>query len=130
MLPGETVEKIKLLCGKHKEIALLYVFGSVARGDAGPLSDYDFAVYLKEIEPQKRFEAKLSLIGELTSILQSNKVDVVVMNDADNINLKYAIIKEGKLICQKEPFKMIIESKILNEYFDFRIFIDKYQKTK
>jgi hypothetical protein len=69
-------------------------------------------------------------MGELSNALKTNKVDVAVINDTDNINLKYAIISESKVIFEKEPHKIIVESRILNEYFDFRIFIDTYQKTK
>jgi hypothetical protein len=130
MLSKEIVQKIKDLCQKYPAIKLLYIFGSQARGDTGPLSDYDFAVYLEESDAQKRFDTKLNLIGALTSILQTNDVDVAVINDTDNINLKYAVISEGKVIYEQDPHRMIVESRILNEYFDFKILIDKYQKIK
>ena len=32
----------------------------------------------------------------------------------------YTIIREGKLIYEREPYKVILEPRILNEYFDFR----------
>jgi predicted nucleotidyltransferase len=119
---------LKSLARKTPQIVLAYVFGSAASGSRGPLSDYDFAVYLAETDRQKRFDIKFSLIGELGTALKSNKIDVVVINDADNINLKYAVISEGRVIYEKEPYKTIVESRILNEYFDFRAFIDRYQK--
>jgi len=84
MLDEKIIAKIKEVCQKYAQIKLLYVFGSQTRGDAGPMSDYDFAVYLDEIDPQKRFEIKLGLIGEFTSILQRNDVDVAVINDAES----------------------------------------------
>jgi hypothetical protein len=118
------------LAQKMPQIVLAYLFGSTASGDRGPLSDYDFAVYLDEADPKKRFDIKLQLMGEISAALKSDKVDVVLINDTDNINLKYAIISEGKLLYEKEPYKTVVESRIMNEYFDFRIFIDKYQKTK
>jgi len=130
MLSDDIAAKIKEVCEKMPQIKLLYVFGSQARGDAGPLSDYDFAVYLDEKDFRKRFEIKLNLIGKLTSILRRNDVDVAVINDLDNINLKYAIISEGKIIYEDEPYTTTVESRIMNEYFDFRILIDKYQKIK
>lgn len=126
MISQELIDKIKDICAKYQEIKLLYVFGSVARGDEGPLSDYDFAVYLEEVDPQKRFGLRLKLAVGISKILESDKIDVVVINDLDNVNLKYAIISDGKIICEEEPYKMVVESRILNEYFDFKIFIDKY----
>jgi hypothetical protein len=130
MLSEENIKKIKELCQKYPAIKLLYVFGSQTRGDAGPLSDYDFAVYLDEKDVPKRFSIKLELMGELSLILHSDKIDVAVINDVDNINLKYAIVSDGELLYGEAPCKMIVEARILNEYFDFRIFIDQYQKTK
>jgi len=121
---------MKDLAREMPEIVLAYLFGSTAAGTRGPLSDYDFAVYLDEMDRAKRFEIKFQLMGKISALLKSDKVDVVLINDTDNVNLKYAIVNEGKIIYEKEPYKVIVESKILNEYFDFRIFIDKYQKTK
>ena len=118
------------LAQEMPQIVLAYIFGSTASGTRGPMSDYDFAVYLDEPDVKKRYEIKFRLMGELSRILKTNKVDVVVINDTDNVYLKHAIISEGKIIFEKEPHKVIVESKILNEYFDFKIFIDKYQKTK
>jgi predicted nucleotidyltransferase len=118
------------LARKMPQIVLAYIFGSTATNRRGPMSDYDFAVYLNEPDKKKRYDIKFQLMGELSNALKTNKVDVAVINDTDNINLKYAIISESKVIFEKEPHKIIVESRILNEYFDFRIFIDTYQKTK
>ncbi len=112
------------------QIVLAYIFGSTAAGTRGPMSDYDFAVYLDEPDKKKRYDIKFRLMGKLSSALKTNKVDVVVINDTDNVYLKHAIISEGKLLFEKEPYKVIVEPRILNEYFDFRILINKYQKIK
>ncbi|UMX47824.1 MAG: nucleotidyltransferase domain-containing protein [Candidatus Nealsonbacteria bacterium DGGOD1a] len=120
MLSKEIIEKIINLCQEYPQVKLLYIFGSQARGDAGPLSDYDFAVYLDENDAQKRFDIKLYLIGKLTSILQTNAVDVAVINDTESPFLKYAAIKDGILLFQKEFFKVAVETAIMSEYFDLR----------
>lgn len=121
---------IKSLAREMPQIVLAYIFGSTATGARGPMSDYDFAVYLDEPDKKKRYDIKFQLMGKLSSALKTNKVDVAVINDTDNVYLKHAIISEGKLLFEKESYKAIVEPKILNEYFDFQIFIDKYQKTK
>lgn len=118
------------LAREMPQIVLAYIFGSTASNTRGPISDYDFAVYLDEPDKKKRYDTKFQLMGKLSSALKTNKVDVVVINDADNVYLKHAIISEGKLLFEKEPHKVIVEPRILNEYFDFRMFIDKYQKIK
>lgn len=96
----------------------------------GVLSDYDFAFYLDEKEPQKRFTTRLKLIDTLCRILKVNTVDVVILNDTESPELKYNIIKDGILFYEKEPFKVLIEPKIMNEYFDFHQSLVKYGLTK
>lgn len=110
------------------KIKLVYFFGSRARGDAGPTSDYDFAVYLDEKNEKKLFEVKIYLMNKIGKMLKTDKVDVVILNSAESSELKYNIIKEGNLIYEKKPFKVLIEPKIMNEYFDFCIWRDKSEK--
>ena len=57
-------------------------------------------------------------------------MDSVILNYTDAPELKYSIIKSGKVIYEIEPYKLLIEPKILNEYFDFRFLLRKYQLTK
>jgi uncharacterized protein len=61
---------------RQQGVCALYVFGSVARGDAGPASDVDL---LFEIEPDRRFslfdQARIS--RQLSEALHS-KVDLVL----------------------------------------------------
>ena len=130
MLPDEIVSKIKEVCQKYPQIKLLYVFGSRARGDFGPMSDYDFAVYLDEKDSQKRFMIKLDLIGAFASILKSNDVDVAVINDAESPFFKYSVIKDGILIFENGFFKVAVETSIMTEYFDLRESFLKYNFAK
>ena len=130
MLSDNIVARIKEVCQNYPQIKLLYVFGSQARGDSGPMSDYDFAVYLDEKDYQKRFGIKLDLMGKLTSILQSNDVDVAVMNDAESPFFKYAVVKDGILIFENKSFKVAVETAIMSEYFDLRESFLKYNFAK
>ena len=103
----------------YPEIKLVYFFGSKAEGKGGALSDFDFAFYIDEKDLKKLYEIKLSLIDRISILLKTDKVDVVILNLIDGPEIKYNIIKNGKLIFECEPFKVLIEPKILNEYFDF-----------
>jgi predicted nucleotidyltransferase len=59
-------------------VVLAYLYGSQARGDAGPLSDVDVAVYFRPDVPESiRFERVLHLVGELGSVFRRNDVYVV-----------------------------------------------------
>lgn len=123
-------QKLQKLFAETRLVKVAYLFGSRANSTAGALSDYDFAVYLDEKDAQKRFSMKLRLIKELSEILQTNAVDIVVLNDAKSPELKYNIIKEGVLLYEEEPFKVIIEPNILNDYFDFHSSLRQYGLTK
>lgn len=112
------------------EIKLAYFFGSKANGTDGPLSDYDFAVYVTEKERKKRFELKLDLMAKLSQELKTDAVDVVILNDTESPELKYSIVHDGKLIYEAEPYRVLVEPKILNEYFDFVYGLRKYGLTK
>ena len=114
----------------HPKIKLVYFFGSKAKRKAGPLSDYDFAFYVEEKDKKRIFELQLKLIKDLTRFLKTDKVDILMLNLIEGPELKYNIIKEGKLIYEKEPYKVLIEPRILNEYFDFRMSLLRYNLTK
>lgn len=115
---------------KEPLVKLVYLFGSRARGDAGPLSDHDFAVYADTQDSQTSFMLKINLQSEISAALGTDAVDVVMLNTTESPELKYNIISEGKLIYEQQPSKVIVEPRILNEYFDLRYFLLKYKLTK
>jgi predicted nucleotidyltransferase len=127
---SELRKKLLPIFKKYKEIKLVYLFGSQATGKAGPLSDYDFAIYLDEKDKKKIFNIKLELLASISQALQTDKVDIVVLNAVDAPELKYNIIKEGKLIFERESFKLVVEPRILNEYFDFKMSLQRHNLTK
>ncbi len=126
----EDYNNYKKMFAKYPQVKLAYLFGSQANGTAGPISDYDFAVYLKEKNSRKRFDIRLKLMSQLSLLLKTDGVDVIVINDTESPDLKYNIIKEGKLILEKQPYKILIEPQIINEYFDFNLSLFKNNLTK
>jgi len=114
----------------YTEIKLVYFFGSRVENNAGPLSDYDFAFYLDELDKKKMFKIKFELQDKISRALGTDKVDVVILNITESPELKYSIIKNGKLIYEKEPYRIMAEPKILNEYFDFHTLLLRHNLTK
>lgn len=114
---------------KHPSIKLVYFFGSRARNEAGPLSDYDFAVYSDRSDTKELNQLRLGLIAGLCRILKTNAVDVVMLNAYDAPELKYAIITEGILLYEKKPYALMVEPAILNDYFDFTLSLKKHHLT-
>ncbi|MDD5621294.1 MAG: nucleotidyltransferase domain-containing protein [Candidatus Pacebacteria bacterium] len=122
------IKQIESVSKKRKEIILSYLFGSFALGTTNRNSDVDIAIYLDSKKVKDLFDARLMLIKEFSQALKKD-VDVVVLNTAKPF-LKYVIIKEGKLVFQRdEGLKIDFEVKTLNEYFDFKPYMEMYQKA-
>ena len=130
MLSNLQIDSLKKLFQSKSQIKLVYLFGSQVSQKTGPLSDYDFAFYIDEKDKKKLFDLKLNLISKLSQLLKSNKIDVVILNMVESPELKYNIIKDGKLIFEREPYRILIEPQILNSYFDFHNLLLRYNLTK
>mgnify|MGYP001237716003 CR=1 FL=1 len=113
----------KEIFGKYPEVKLAYLFGSQAGETAGPMSDYDFAIYFDENTSKKRqFDIRLIIASNFSKILKNNNVEVVVLNDDLEPLLKYQVIKNGKIIFEQKPYRLILEPKIYSEFFDYQVF--------
>jgi len=103
----------------NPNIIFAYLFGSLAKGKQQPLSDVDIAVYLKKGADVA--ECKLDILGRLIDILQTDEIDLVVLNTV-NLPLVINVLKSKKMIVDKEPFvRHIFESLTMRKYFDFSI---------
>jgi len=97
-----------------------YLFGSLAKGTAGPLSDIDVAVYLKEETDSG--EVKLDLTARLMDAQGADRVDVVVLNDAP-LPLQARVLRCNRILLDRAPHRRhAFESLVLREYFDFSRF--------
>ena len=130
MLSKFQIDDLKSFFQSNSQIKLVYLFGSQVSQKIGPLSDYDFAFYIDERDKKKLFNLKLNLISKLSRILKSDKIDVVMLNMVESPELKYNIIKDGKLIFEREPYRILIEPQILNSYFDFHNLLLRHNLTK
>jgi len=119
------VDRLRRCLEGEEGVVLGYLFGSHAAGLEGPLSDVDVAVFLDgRLSKAKRFELRLKLMRGVSSILKTDKVDVVVMNDAP-VTLNYEIIKHGKaLVVKDDELQLNVESRILSTYLD-RIYYER-----
>ena len=119
-------EKVREFLNKQKHVKLAYLFGSVAEGKEGKLSDVDIAVFLDEsLSKKERFDLQLKLISGLMSILKTDRIDLIVMNDAPLL-LKYNIIKRGKILKDSIETRVKVESRILSDYLDMKYYIDRH----
>lgn len=77
------------------EVRLVYLFGSQVYGDPGPSSDYDFGISFDRVQPTS--EVRASIAHQLSRALETERVDVVLLNRAP-IELAYVNIAYGELI--------------------------------
>jgi len=116
---GKLLEILK----RQEHIILVYLFGSVANGKEGILSDVDIAVLLDEsLSKKERFDLQLKLISDLTAVLKINNLDLIIINEAP-LSLCYEIIKANyPLFIRNKGEKIDFEHKILSEYLDRRYY--------
>lgn len=121
---------IKAALQKHDAV-FAYLFGSQATGQATKNSDFDFAVMLSEkIVKKKRFDIRLKLISEISRTLKNDKVEIVVLNNEKSSFFKFVIIKEGKVVFEKDHSARVdFELKTMNEYYDFSPFLNLYNQS-
>lgn len=119
-------QQIKKVAEKMN-LKYLYLFGSQARGNVKPLSDFDFAAKFGG-RTKNKFKAKLKLIDELIKIIEKESVDVVDVEEANPI-LSFNIIKDGKILyCQNREEQVMDKFRIMQTYFDRDYYYKKHFK--
>ncbi len=115
--------KLVKFLSKQGYVRLAYLFGSVARGEEGKLSDVDVAVLLDDsLDKKEKFYLQLELISGITEILKTDEVDLVVINDAP-LSLNYEIIKANcPIFVRDEAEKIDFEHGVLSKYLDMRYY--------
>jgi hypothetical protein len=104
---------------KSRPVRLAYLFGSHAAGRANAESDVDIAVLLHdEPSPAARLEERLLLTGELSQLLKTDRMDVVVLNEASPL-LAYEVLQRGKLMyVANDADRIEFQVRTLREYED------------
>jgi predicted nucleotidyltransferase len=112
---------------KSDGLAAVYLFGSVARGEARPDSDVDVAVLYRGELPRTLEGLPLELEGELERLLR-RPVDVIALNRAP-LDLVHHVLREGVLIAEPDRSARIrFEVKSRNEYFDLLPTLERYRR--
>jgi uncharacterized protein len=100
---------------EESNIIFAYLFGGLAKGQFGPLSDIDLALYLKN---EKKMDY-LDTFGKISEILGTGEIDLVILNKAP-LSLAGRILQGRKVLVDKAPFvRHRFESLILRMFFDF-----------
>lgn len=123
------VQDLKGYFASHEhDLVCAYLYGSVARGSAGPESDIDIAVLYKEDPPRTLDGLGLDLGARLESQL-GRPVDLVVLNRV-SVDLIHRVLRDGVLLYEGNRSSRIrFEVKARNEYFDLLPYLRQYRRA-
>jgi len=116
------------LLSRNSKVDCGWLFGSVARGEAGPLSDVDVAVLLTlDVAPEERMNVAVSLYEDLER--RCGRVDLVLLDEASS-SLKHRVLLDGHLLVERDENRRIaFETRAIQEYLDFQYFSDIYDRA-
>jgi len=111
-------------------VRFVYLYGSVARGDAHPGSDLDIAVMFEPSVPAEgRLSLELALGLALDARLGGERADVRDLA-ALPLVLRGRVVTEGALLFSRdEEGRVAFEVATRNEYFDFLPAYRAYQEA-
>src|SRR5579871_6362798 len=103
-----------------------YLAGSLSsRTSFGHLSDVDIAILLMEqIKSDQFLDYQLYFFSELAKRLETDTIDVVILNQA-SLLLKLQVIKYGQILFSRnEKQRVSFETKAVMDYLDFKKYDD------
>ncbi|MFW5925040.1 MAG: type VII toxin-antitoxin system MntA family adenylyltransferase antitoxin [Myxococcota bacterium] len=107
--------------------AAVYLFGSLARGEARPDSDVDVAILYARDGDGDAEARRLDVEGDLERILR-RPVDLVVLDHAP-VDLVHRVLREGVLVHEADRAARVrFEVHARNEYFDLVPFLRRYRR--
>ncbi|MBI4261912.1 nucleotidyltransferase domain-containing protein [Candidatus Uhrbacteria bacterium] len=120
-------------------VATLSLFGSHAEGVSGPLSDYDFAVLLRNPNllkdaPQKEalYDALYELLAPLCPRdLRNDVIDIVFLDDVRvPLELKMHVIRHGHVLFDSDPRQRAdFEERIMELSCDFQPILTMFDRA-
>ena len=114
------------------EIKFAYIFGSTAKGMTTCLSDIDIAIFV-DFNIMKRhypYGYKASVLTDLLKLLQTNDVDMVILNSASCL-LKHRVIRDGIVIYScSEKDRINFQVRTIDEYIDLKHLLEIHNKTQ
>lgn len=110
-------------------IAAAYLFGSVARGTAGPGSDVDVGVLYSDDPPRTFAGLALDLEGDLEQLLRI-PVQLVVLNRAP-VDLVVRVLRDGKILVDQDRSRRLrFEVRSRMEYWDLEPILRQYRRLE
>lgn len=114
------LEALSRVVPSRSEVAAAYLYGSVARGDATPLSDVDVAIlFVEEVGEQRRRELLAEIAAELVRHGVGCSLDVRDFGDLA-LTVQGRVLTEGVLAHANDEVRRVrFETSVRMRYFDF-----------
>ena len=114
-------------------VVALYLFGSRARGEERPTSDYDYAVLTREGGHRKGGPLYMALYDLLAEIsprtLANDVIDIVFLEDAP-LELRFHVVRYGQVLYDADPAaRLEFETRTTLLYCDFRPLLDEMDQA-
>jgi uncharacterized protein len=113
---------------RSEGLAAVYLYGSVARGTAGPDSDVDVGVLFTRNLPSTLDSQPYDIEADLERVL-GRPVQVVELNRAP-VDLRTRVLRDGRLLVDFDRSARIrFEVQTRNEAFDLEPILRRYRST-
>ena len=107
-------------------LAAVYLYGSFARGTAGPDSDVDLGLLFTRMTPSTLDAQPYDVEADLERLL-GRAVQVVALNRAP-VDLRARVLRDGKLLADFDSSARIrFEVRTRNEAFDLEPILTRYR---
>jgi predicted nucleotidyltransferase len=112
----------------QRDMVAVYLYGSVARGQANGLSDVDLAVlFAADLDRETIAERQVALMTDLARFAD-REVQVTALNHAAPF-FAYEVLRDGRLLCEHDPAARIaFEVGTLRRYFDLQPMLANYDR--
>jgi hypothetical protein len=129
MISATTYQRMSEVFERYgSDIVCAYLFGSEARGEAGPDSDVDVAVLFQHEPPLTLDGLGLDLAAALEDVL-GRPVDLVVLDRASP-DLVHRVLRDGILVYEADRAARVrFEVRSRAEYFDVLPYLQEYRRV-
>lgn len=112
------LERLSEALDREGVVAAMLI-GSQAQGTAGPLSDVDIAVWHDpELDARGRFDLQVALASDAGDALDTDEIDVVMLNHAPPL-LRHRAIRDGKRLVERDHDERVrLETRAILDYLD------------
>lgn len=112
-------DRLRALFAPEEAVRLGYVFGSRVEEEMGPLSDTDVGVLVEDSALDNPTACRARLAHEIGSVLETDAVDLVLLNRAP-IELAYRAIAQGTRVYEESrAIRVEYEAYVLGRYGDY-----------